>query len=481
MGGKAAILLVLSFSTLFLIFGNRFNWLATDSVDNLSSYYITTKAHNIAVSAANMAASEVFMNKTWDVGYSNVAFDGGYYTVYVSNPTGSSTTEVKSNSGKKGGSSSSSSSKVAVCHIPPGNPSARKTLYLPPTAVPAHLAHGDYLGTCDAEPLADDLVTIVSQGTYGDTTVTVYVDLRGSNFAKFGNFYETVTAYPATGDTFSGPFHVNDKLTTYGKPVFLGKVSTKDGLRKLGSPKKPEFNAGYETGIDIPLEFDTTGMRSAASNNGKVFKDTSGAAQAMDVSFEFLPGGNVKYKQKIGSGAWSAQKVTTLSNLAPNGVIYVEKGNVSVKGTLNGKATIVASKRGDATRGNIYQTDDLLYADDPKTNPNSDDMLGLVAEQDIRLQYNNDTKGNDIITMASMFALNGDVGPETSLIDYPTLNRWLITGGIIANGIRVTARYSGSNPTKGYKFVHRFDDRFMSAVPPYFPHTKNYEIVSWYE
>lgn len=481
MGGKGAILLVLAFSTLFLMFGHRYNWLSTDSINNFSNYYSVTKAHNIAVSAANMAASEVFMDKSWDEGYDNVPFDGGYYTVYVSNPTASTTTEVASNSGKKGGSSSSSSSKIAICHIPPGNPSARKTLYLPAAAIPAHLAHGDYLGTCDSEPTVDDLVTIVAHGTFGDTTITVYVDLRGSNFAKFGNFYKTVTAYPATGDTFHGPFHVNDKLTTYGKPVFWGKVTAKDGLKKTGSPAKPEFNGGFETGVDIPLEFDTTGMRAAASYNGKVFNDTTNTGKTTSVSFNFLADGRVTYSQKIGTGAWSAPVTKPLSTLAPGGVIFVEKGNVYVEGTLKGRATIVASKMGNSTCGNIYQTDDLQYSVDPKINSASTDMLGLVAEQNIRLQYNTDTRGGDIVTMASMFALNGDIGPETALIDYPTLNRWIITGGLIANGIGVTARYSGSVPYKGYKFVHHFDDRFLTSVPPYFPHTKNFEVVSWYE
>jgi len=481
MGGKGAILLVLAFSTLFLMFGHRYNWLSTDSIDNFSKYYNVTKAHNIAVSAANMAANEVFMDKSWDIGYNNISFDGGYFTVYVSNPTASSTTAVASNSRGRGSSSASSSSKVTVCHIPPGNPDARKTLYLPTSSVDAHLAHGDYLGSCDSEPTSDDLVTIVAQGTFGDTTITVYVDLRGSNFAKFGNFYKTVTAYPATGDTFHGPFHVNDRLVTYGKPVFWGKVTAKNGLLKQGSPKNPEFNGGFETGVDIPLEFDTTGMRAAANSNGKVFKDTTSTNKITNVSFNFLDDGTVTYSQQIGSGSWSAPITTLLTNLAPGGVIFVERGNVFVKGTISGRATIVASKLGNNSCGNIFQTDDLKYKVDPKINAASTDMLGLVAEQNIRLQYNTETRGHDIITMASMFALNGDIGPETSLIDYPTLNRWIITGGLIADGIRVTARYSGSNPYKGYKFVHYFDDRFFTTVPPYFPHTKNFEVVSWYE
>lgn len=41
-----------------------------------------------------------------------------------------------------------SSDKVTLCHVPPGNPSNAKTLTVDASAVPAHLAHGDYLGAC---------------------------------------------------------------------------------------------------------------------------------------------------------------------------------------------------------------------------------------------------------------------------------------------------------------------------------------------
>lgn len=38
--------------------------------------------------------------------------------------------------------------KVLVCHIPPGNLENAHTICIAPEAVPAHLAHGDYLGPC---------------------------------------------------------------------------------------------------------------------------------------------------------------------------------------------------------------------------------------------------------------------------------------------------------------------------------------------
>lgn len=38
--------------------------------------------------------------------------------------------------------------KVIICHIPPGNPSNQHSICVSPNAVPAHLAHGCYVGPC---------------------------------------------------------------------------------------------------------------------------------------------------------------------------------------------------------------------------------------------------------------------------------------------------------------------------------------------
>ena len=48
--------------------------------------------------------------------------------------------------------------KVKICHIPPGNPANWHTITVGEPAVPAHLAHGDLLGSCFAncETLCDD-------------------------------------------------------------------------------------------------------------------------------------------------------------------------------------------------------------------------------------------------------------------------------------------------------------------------------------
>jgi len=43
-----------------------------------------------------------------------------------------------------------SNNKVTVCHLPPGNPTNTSTLSVNVNALKAHLAHGDYIGECDA-------------------------------------------------------------------------------------------------------------------------------------------------------------------------------------------------------------------------------------------------------------------------------------------------------------------------------------------
>jgi len=463
MGGKAAILLVLGFSTIFLVVGNNFNNLANNAVNNYDDYYIESTAHNIATSGANMAASLLFFDKTWEAGFEDLEFAGGELTVIVSNnPYGAS-----------------AASKTTICHVPPGNPSNSHTIRVANSAVAAHLAHGDYLGECGSDVVDNDMVTIVAEGTFAGKTEVVTIEFRPSNFSKFGNFYSTISAYPATGDTFNGPFHTNGKLTTYGKPVFNGKVTTKNGLQKLGSPKDPKFYGGYESGVDIPLEFDTTGYAGKADVK---FYDTTGTNKITNVKLTFNNDGTVTWQQQIHTGPWSSEVTVPLATIAPNGMIYVEKGNIYAKGTLDGKVTIVATKAGKTGAGNIYQTGDLKYKDDPLTDPNSTDLLGMVAEDNIRVQYNDDTKHKDIVTQASMFALNGNIGPDDNLVDNDGyLKSWKILGGLIAKTTRVTADYSGSNPVNGYKFVHSFDERFFTQVPPHFPHTKNFEVVAWHE
>jgi hypothetical protein len=44
--------------------------------------------------------------------------------------------------------------KVLVCHVPPDDPANAHTISVASSAVPAHLAHGDYEGNCTSGAIA---------------------------------------------------------------------------------------------------------------------------------------------------------------------------------------------------------------------------------------------------------------------------------------------------------------------------------------
>jgi hypothetical protein len=74
--------------------------------------------------------------------------------------------------------------KVTICHIPPGNPANEHTIVVGAPAVPAHLAHGDYLGACLATPStpnppACDAPPSGSSSDGGDTTSGGPADMAG--------------------------------------------------------------------------------------------------------------------------------------------------------------------------------------------------------------------------------------------------------------------------------------------------------------
>ena len=45
----------------------------------------------------------------------------------------------------------SAGNKVTICHFPPGNPSNYQQISIDAAGVPAHLAHGDFLGSCASD------------------------------------------------------------------------------------------------------------------------------------------------------------------------------------------------------------------------------------------------------------------------------------------------------------------------------------------
>lgn len=456
MFGKSTLLLVLGFSLIFLLFGHNFNNMATSSFDNYNRFIIDQKAYHIAVSGANMAANEVFMDNNWEAGYTDLSFDGGELNVFISNPL------------------VSLGSKVEICHIPPGNPDNKHTIYVGASAVAAHLAHGDYLGSCGNPGSSNNIITIISEGTFAGVTKSVTVKLRPSKFSKFAYFSddEPNNIWWTNQDTVWGPFHINGRLRVYRKPHFYGKVTISKNIKYYSNKNldEPHFLGGFEKGIDIPMPTNgVSDLETEASNAGATIS-------GHDSVYMNFVGDSIRYR----FNKYGPDTTVLGSDFTSNGVIFVDDAVLNVSGTVKGKYSLTCSGNGSQGKGNIFLADDLVYQNDPRTNPNSQDLLGLVAEENVLIADNSNNASGDINIHASIYCEEGGFGSE-NYDTRPAGGNIKLLGGIIQNVRRAVGTFNYWGTVSGFNKRYRYDDRLMIISPPKFPGTGGYEIVSWHE
>ena len=429
MGGKAILFLVIGFSTIFLIMEKNIGTASTRATDNMIEYYTDMNVHNIAVSGANVGANQIFLDPTWTAGFSNVPFAGGKYTV-----------------------------------------------------------------TIDVINTFKNTRRITSIGYYDGYTDTVQVTLQPSSFSKFA-YYSTSEGndiFWVTGDTVWGPLHTQDLLRINGDPVFNGKVTTKNGMVVTGY-SDPQFNAGYQSGVDMPIPATGVSNLQSLADNGGV--DITGH----DTVYINFAGDNIKYKYSYKNN----YTTVAASTFSPNGVIFATGAVLRIQGTVKGQYSIGASQetktitttttnKWGKTRtktttetigGDIYLDGDVVYNTDPVSNPNSTDLLGIVAQNNV-LITDNAANNIDIKIQASIYAQTGGFGSE-NYETRPEAGTIYLTGGITQN-VRLpvgTFNNHGSKNTivSGFQKSYKYDDRLMVASPPGFPDTGTFEIVSWYE
>jgi hypothetical protein len=413
--GRASILLVMGYVALLLMSGVLMSDMSVQAYDNGLRYYQGVKGRNIAIAGANIAANYIFRyppninGNGWFAGYSTpVTFDGGTFTVAVD-----STSSVDPNTGER-------------------------------------------------------RLTLRATALYDDSTTTVIATMRQSNFAKFAVYAGTSAAsvYWATGDSAFGPVHVQGTLKTHGTPYFGGKVTTKNGVDSTSWGGHPIFNAGVETGVNIPLNKNYQKLRDKAAAGGKLFTGNG------DLHLNFK-GDSVMWRR--GS---NPDTTSLLSTFAPNGTIVLNNSNgvLHVQGTVKGRYTIGSLDTTAASRGTIMIDNDVRYNTDPRTNPASTDMLGIVAHNSITIKDNSATMGANFTVMAALFSYANTIQVE-NYNSRPLGILWSLGGWTVQD----LAATTNSSITKGLSVNIRFDERFRTTSPPFFPSTNAYEILAWYE
>ncbi len=300
---------------------------------------------------------------------------------------------------------------------------------------------------------------------YYDTVFIVWGQSKFSKFAYYSGIEGSINW--ASKDTIFGPFHTQDKMTINGSPVFWGKVTNKKGMT---TGQSPEFHAGYQTGIDIPMPSDFTPLKNAALSGGTYL-------HGQDVTITFDTAGTGYMTVKIGTGTPTR---VLISSYCPNGAMLIDSANVRIKGKFTGQLTISVQSSGKANKGRMYLDSSVAYKSNPLTNSNSTDLLGLCAEDSIVITNNSNNSGN-VTIQAALFSLKKGLGVEQ--YDNGVVRGRINLLGGISQYQRAAVGTLGSNGAvnSGFSKSYSYDSRMMVTSPPYYPATGSYEILSWYE
>lgn len=406
MGGKAALLLVLGFSSIMIVIGLNMNKFSSRAIDNSVTHYEVGIAKIIAKSGINLAASNLSRNSCW---------------------------------------------------LPTGSPYS-------------------YMGNNTLKISLTDsngIKTVTSVGTFREKSKTVEIKIVMANFAEYAYFSNVEGNIWWTGtDSVFGPFHTNDDVQVQGHPYFAGPSTSHGGIVKYYNNEatdEPTIIGKYTPGITIDIPTDgIADLSSHASSGGHVF---SGHAQ---VFMEFDED-SIKYKYNLAD----PYTAVLASTFAPNGIVYVSNGNLRIQGTVNGKWSIGSNQ-------SVYLDNDIVYSDVPdpmdKNDP-SPDLLGILAKNNV-IVTDNVANNSDINIHAAIYCESGGFTSE-NYSTRPVSGSINLIGGITQEKRGIVGKFTTSGGIKsithGFDKNYKYDNRLQRIVPPYFPSTNTFKIISWLE
>ena len=305
--------------------------------------------------------------------------------------------------------------------------------------------------------------TLASQGTFGNTKKTLTLRVKVTSYARWNYLSVTEisptwgTLWWVTGMYSEGPIHTNGQFNIWGSPIYNGPASQVSSTINYGNGGPPADNPNFQDGITLnasPIDFPTTDLLNSVQN---------GAAQAQGISLtgnttvSLVSDGTMKVTNS--AKGWNAKSMA----IPANGALYVGNGDVTVQGTLKGQLTI-------ATNKNVWINGNIRYNTDPRTNPASTDLLGLVANTNVTVTQ---SAPNNLEIDAYIVALNGAFQLEN-----------FSTGGFQGDMVQfggLMNKYCGptgvmdshGNIIDGYNQLQYYDTRLQNIMPRWFTAAKD--------
>jgi len=354
--------------------------------------------------------------------------------------------------------------------------------------------------------------TLTSVGTFGNESKTLQLKMTWASFSKYAYWSQTEinptygvlwwVGAPGLEMLTNGPVQTNGQLNIFGNPTFTGAVTEANlplingvlqsyttsntpnyyygqGTSGLESNPNVIFTAGITNDappVTLPAQNTLTNINAAATanNQGLVLTGTS--------SVIFNPTGTITVTGNVINSNCTTTTTynNTTINAPANGIVYVQStstipkcnsnaadGNVTVRGTVSGQLTVAADQ-------NIYISGNVAYNSDPRINPASTDMVGLVANDNIT------------VIQASAFANEGPKLEMSGVLvalqgSFQVDNWWTYMGnattavmdqyGSLINyvcGATGEMDMSG-NLLGGWNQIQSYDSRLSNSAPPGFP------------
>lgn len=412
---------------------------------------------------------------------------------------------------------------------------------------------GFYRLTVTPPSITNPVVTIRSTGWRKDSDIrrTVEVELHRKDFvqnlinANTGSDLFEYTRRFMRGDVVNGPLHINGNLIVnghtgegYSGPIFNGPVTysgsfTRESL-PFTTPDTTEFNAGEPIQVPrkgMPPTTSTAILKQKAQDDGYLYSG---------LTCIFINGSTLTIRNQT-NGTDTPQ---TNKPLPANGIIYVQGNtgntkwapgiaNAYVSGELDGRLTIVAENdiyitannptnwgnpgSTPAGTGGVTYSDLSSAPDITADNINSimaacDDMLGLIANRNVRILHYNwpkdgapeyywkngsshiDVAPTNMNIHASIFAVTGsfefeehELGTKKGTLRVlGSISQYKIgpIAGFAPNLLDLPENWDFMNSRiTGYGKDYWHDPRLMYDLPPSFlePTNSGWEIITWQE
>lgn len=319
---------------------------------------------------------------------------------------------------------------------------------------------------------------ILSNGRNGDCERNVSYLVQLDSFARYIWLTDMevfrlkgrdTPVYFTSGDQITGPCHTNGNYNISGDPIFRDVISSAENFINYlhGGPPadNPTFTEGIQLGVDeIPMPSKALDLRTAAVQQGYHFEGPTtivlNASGTMTVTNDKL-----------------SPNTQTMA-LPANGAVFVTGArageNLNVSGTLKGQLSI-------GTNRDLIIDGNITYATDPRIDPDSTDVLGLIAEKDVVIAQGASPRGGDLTIQASLMAMDDSFYVDSWDSEIKgTLNMY---GGIIQDRRGPIGTFDSRTNQKvsGYTKNYIYDSRLRTLPPPFYPTTGDYVGLSWRE